>query len=365
LDLDSYVNQAHCILLVTKFTVFGTWKEVKQLDKGTLKIPFFRIGTWKHPSYGNIEGSKEMFNKMIDNFKSNVLGKPPFIRIGHDKSNAPTFGSAEALGWVKDIVEEDGVLYGLADPTSPEVQDMIRNKKYLFASAEYTPNYTDKESGLLKGPVLTAISLTNEPFLTRLPRAVVLSDQEDTFYMDFVLADQEGNDEDLETKGILQKLSDMVTGFMKKTEEVQTATNVKLSEMEKQMSEQVKLAQQQSDIFKQQAAEAESARRLAEVDKQAAEMVGVGIPPAMVEQWKQFALSEQANVSIKLSEGSEISAADNMKNMLLALPQEQRIKLGQNGAQTPVNEDEKVALAAREDVIAIGGKVDENGKFII
>ncbi len=334
-----------------------------------LKIPFFRLGTWKHPAYGQIEGNPQMFREMIQNFKSNVLGRPPFVRIGHDKATAPQFGNAESLGWVKDIVEEDGVLYGLADPTSSEVAGLIRNKKYLFASAEYTPNYVDKETGLFKGVVLTAISLTNEPFLTKLPEAVVLSEQLDLFYMDYALADSTKEGEDLrmsdENKNFFQKITDILSGFTKKQEEVQVSTNTQLADMNKQMQEQKLLAEKQVTYYENQAKEAEKARCLAEVEKDSAAMVAFGIPPVMVEQWKQLALSEQGTAAVKLSDGTEISTAQSMKNMLLTMPEDCRVKMGQQGSQGQAGEAEKMVLATREDVIAMGGTVTTDGKFII
>lgn len=331
-----------------------------------LKIPFFRLGSWKHPAYGTIEGTKEMFTKMVDNFKQNKLGRPPFVRIGHDKGNSTTFGGVEALGWVTDLVEEDGVLYGLADPTTEQAQEFVRNKQYRFASAEYEPNYIDKESGLSVGPVLTAISLTNEPFLTKLPEAVVLSDQPDLFFMDYQLADNKGDEPKMsfEDKGILQKLSEMFTGFMKKTEEVQTTTSTQLADVSQKMEQQIKLAQDQADYFKKQAEAAEKARKLSELEKETAEMVAAGIPPVMVNQYKEIALSEQGSTVVKLSDGTETTSAESMKKMLLSLPQDNRISMGQNGSQGTPSDQEKVVLAAQEDVIALGGKV-ENGKFII
>ncbi|WCK53845.1 phage protease [Aneurinibacillus sp. Ricciae_BoGa-3] len=337
---------------------------------GVLKIPFFRLGEWKHPVYGKLEGTQQMFSQMIDNFRQNKLGRPPYVRIGHDKGNETTFGGVEALGWVQDLVEEDGVLYGLADPTTPQAEEFVRDKRYRFASAEYNSNYTDKETGLSIGPVLTAISLTNEPFLTRLPEAVVLSEQPDLFIMDYQLADPPQKKEDEpkmgdESKGILTKLSDMFAGFMKKTEEVQTATQTQLAEVNKRMEEQVKLAQQQASFFETQAKEAEAKRLLAETDKAAADMVAQGIPPVMVEQWKQLAFSDQGKAMVKLADNKEVSTAESMKQMLLAMPKESRIPMGQAGSQSTVTEAEKVALAAREDIMALGGKVSEDGKFII
>ncbi len=175
-----------------------------------LKIPFFRIGKWKHPKYGTISGTQEKFNQLTENFKKKVLGREPFIRIGHDKGNSQAFGDAEAKAWVKDIVQEGDVIYALAEPADPQVEKLIREKRYRFASAEYEDNYFDKETGKNVGTVLSAIALTNEPFLTRLPENIVLAENSEEFYMDYI-----------ESEGIkpmdefLKKLSDMLNTFVK------------------------------------------------------------------------------------------------------------------------------------------------------
>ncbi|MDB5053931.1 MAG: hypothetical protein JWM44_1981 [Bacilli bacterium] len=162
----------------------------------TLKIPVGRIGQWKHPKYGTIKMTQETFSQMIRNFKAKVLGRDPFIRVGHDKSNDPTFGSTKAEGWITDLVQEGEFLFALADPTNEKVAKMVQNKQYRYASPEYQDKYQSKEDGSFKGAVLEALALTNEPFLTQLPEARLLADPSDTFYLDF------GNPDDV------RKLSD-------------------------------------------------------------------------------------------------------------------------------------------------------------
>ncbi len=186
-----------------------------------LKIPFFRLGTWKHPKYGTIEGTQEMFDVMTDNFRKQSLGRDPFIRIGHDKDGQKTtFGDAPAEGWIKDLVQEGPILFAVADPTNEEVVEDIKSKRYRFASAEYDMNYLDKESGQRIGPVLSAVSLTNEPFLTKLPEAVVLSDPPETFYMDYEEVEQvdfkQLGDKLEENNGLLKKLADGFADFFGK-----------------------------------------------------------------------------------------------------------------------------------------------------
>ncbi|SCW85837.1 hypothetical protein SAMN04487970_10741, partial [Paenibacillus tianmuensis] len=69
-----------------------------------LKIPVGRIGEWKHPQYGRIKMSQQTFDDIKRNFKEKTIGRDPFIRIGHAKSDDPNFGNAKAEGWITDIV---------------------------------------------------------------------------------------------------------------------------------------------------------------------------------------------------------------------------------------------------------------------
>lgn len=329
-----------------------------------LKIPFFRLGTWKHPVYGDIKGTQEMFDQMLANFKSNVLGRPPFIRIGHDKGNGSTFGDVAAEAWVKEIVQEGDVLYAMAEPTNQEVSDNIKSKRYRFASSEFTANGVNKETGAKVGALLSAIGLTNDPFLTRLPESVALADQPDLFFMDYqVLSEDKGGKRNMDILEVLKKLSETVTGFVTGQQKTNEDTTKSLAEM------QVKLAEAQAINIKLSAAadNSENERKLAVVDSQAKDMVAQGIPPVMVEQWKQLAVSEAGSSTIKLADGKEITQADSMKNMLLAMPEANRIKFGQSGAQGgDPSEAEKIKLAADEDIIAAGGRLDkETGKYII
>ena len=328
-----------------------------------LKIPFFRLGTWKHPVYGDIKGTQEMFDQMLANFKSNVLGRPPFIRIGHDKGNGSTFGDVAAEAWVKDIVQEGDVLYAMAEPTNPEVSENIKSKRYRFASSEYNGNYTDRETGKKVGSVLEAIALTNEPFLTKLPEAIALAAQPDLFIMDYKLSEDKGGKGNMDLNELVKKLSEMFNPFFVKQEKTNEETATALKEVQKQLAEAQAINIKLSAV----ADNSEAQRKLAVVDSQVKDMVAEGIPPVMVEQWKQLAVSEAGSSTIKLSDGKEITQADSMKNMLLAMPKENRIQLGQRGAQGGDPSDaEKIKLAADEDIIAAGGRLDkETGKYII
>lgn len=354
-----------------------------------LKIPFFRLGKWKHPLYGDLNITEQTFAEIIDNFKNNVLGRPPFVRIGHDKPGAQQFGYAPAEGWVTDIKQEGNVLYGEVTPTTPEAEENIRTKRYRFSSAEYTPAGVNRETGKTVGALLSAIALTNEPFLTKLPEATLLSESPDLFFMDFNESKGDGSmgKESTPDEGIMKKLSDFVNGLIAKAEgttqepskpnqTIPDDVQQKLAALETQVGKMTtmqttidQLTVQNKTLASQIDVET-GKRHLAEIEREAAAMVSQGIPPVMVEQWKTLALSVDCNSIVKLSDDKggevQITQAEAMKKMLLALPAEHRIKFAQVGTQSQPKPEEELKLSCKDDVLAMGGAIDEKtGKYIV
>lgn len=359
---------------------------------GTLKIPVFRLGSWRHPKYGLLSITQEFLNKIVANFRSGFPGSPPYVRLGHDKDAddaKATFGDTPSLAWVKDLVQEGDVLYALADPTDPKVVEWVRTRKYRFASAEYEPNHISRETGKPVGPVLTAIGLTNEPFLTRLPEAVVLAAPPDQFYLDY--------EEVKEAKpvGVRMKFADLVrklaavfgvevedapaggpdpgsahadpTGASAGAQHRLPANLADaLTEAEALKAKLAALEEEQKRL----AAQAEAdrrARREAEVNQLTAQLVAEGIPPAMIEAVRPLLLADTGATvgKIKLADNTEKDATqtDLIVQSLRALPEAQRVKFGQIGAQTDSDAAAKLAARVKEDVIALGGKIREDGKF--
>jgi len=328
-------------------------------DMRQLKIPIFRIGNWKHPAYGVIKGTQDTFNNLIENFRKNVLGRPPFVRLGHSKDNAATFGDAVAEAWVSDLVQEGNVLYALAWPTSNDIVEAVRNKRYRFASPEYTPDYTDKELGHKVGPVLEAVGLTNEPFLTKLPETVVLADPPGTIYLDHEEVKEMPENELLkENNSLLKKLADGITKFLdKKPDHVETsglteedrrklaevdAIKVELSDMKTKLSEsQTKTAKAQSDAW------------VTQVNARLNSLVATGVPPVMCDQAKVVLLAnpDMGTTMIKLADNKEISMAEQVYATLEALPKEHRIMLAQAGAQYSTIPGQATAKECYGDVV--------------
>lgn len=330
-----------------------------------LKIPFFRLGSWKHPIYGDLRITQQTFDQMLANFKAGVLGREPFIRLGHDAAGKNVFGDAEALGWVKEIRQEGDVLAAAVEPVSEAVAALIKEKRYRFASAEFTANGTDKETGQSVGALLSAIALTNEPFLTRLPEATLLADGGQLFYMDYEIKGGTGMEE------MLKKLAETIKGFISSNQaqqsELKAAVESQQQEAQKQLAEMKTIMENQVKLAEEKAKLESQARVLAEVEKTAAALVAEGIPPVMVAQWKQLAVSDAGQATIKLADaGGQIkdtTQADAIKAMLLALPKEHRVAMEQRGTQS--EPDDKVKLSCDADIVALGGEVTADGKYRI
>ncbi len=342
------------------------------MDDKVIKIPFFRLGRWKHPEYGELVGTQEKFDAIIDNFRRNAAGRPPFVRLGHSKDSAVSFGDTPAQAWVYDIVQDGSVLYALAHPTSDEIYQAIKDKRYRFASPEYYEDYTNKETGAKVGPTLLAIALTNEPFLTRMPDVVALAEHPIKIYLDYELVKEEAKTVD---DTLLKKLADGFNRFVDaiKTAPASTAPAItdderrKLSDVDS-IKAQLAQTQEKLTLAEGRITAAENTAWSSQVEMRLAELIAKGIPPAMCDQAKEILLSypAAATTMIKLADGKEISQAEQLYATLEALPQEHRIILSQLGKQEPpVSSAEEIKKLADEDVKAMGGTVTTDGKYIL
>lgn len=309
-----------------------------QNQERMLKIPFFRLGSWIHPVYGLINGTQEMFNQMIKNFKDHTLGRPVFVRLGHDSGQSSTFGAAPAEAWAVELSQEGPILNALALPTNPAIVEAVQSKQYRFASAEYDPDYVDKETGEHKGAVLSAVALTNEPFLTKLPDTVVLAEQPTLFYLDYQEVQTMPETKPVDLNGILRKFTDVVTSVFKSAEDVkidtQTFQGIALSDEQKRQLENLSKLEEDLNATKQQLADQVLRTRAAEVDRKLAELVAKGIPPVMTEKVRPLLLAQGSDTSVKLADGSEKPLAEALLDALEALPAEHRISLAQTGFQS-------------------------------
>ncbi len=186
--------------------------------KKTSWIEIFREGSWTHPKWGLIKGTKKLFNDFIDNWKNNILGRDVAI----DRTHNPEDG---ATGWIKDMKIVGDRLKALIEWT-PFGIDLIEQKGFKYFSPEYRDSYTDKESGKEYKNVLFGGGITNRPFLTNLAPIVLSEDIENQCFK------QENNEETKETLWLaLQEYADH------DEEKIKNILDVMKEHMQEMMSE--------------------------------------------------------------------------------------------------------------------------------
>jgi len=142
---------------------------------GMLKIPIARLGAWEHPAYDYVWFTQKDFEDIKRNFENNEWGFEPYLRYGHARYAGAADGEP-ATAFLSKIQQEGDVLFGYFKAVDPTVVSEIRDGKYRYASAELTRNAHGKKIGQGRiGTVLTAVSLTNAPFVPNLPQNQVLS----------------------------------------------------------------------------------------------------------------------------------------------------------------------------------------------
>ncbi len=123
-------------------------------------VTLTRTGTFRDPRYGEFEITRQMLSAMVENFRKGAYGQEVFVDIDHKPS-------AGAAGKIVELTVDGGKLRARVEWT-PYGVDAIRNKGYLYLSAEFTENWQDNETGAKHGPVLLGAALTIRPTIKRL-----------------------------------------------------------------------------------------------------------------------------------------------------------------------------------------------------
>ena len=138
-----------------------------------LKVPLAEVGKWFHKKWNTINFTSEYFEKAISNYKNNVLKHNPYLTYGHLKEPY-SVDSERRRGELVDLVFEDKYLFGIFDATE-EAYTFVKDREYLYASAEIIPEFIDKDTGKNVGPVILRAALTNSPFLPANKEVLALS----------------------------------------------------------------------------------------------------------------------------------------------------------------------------------------------
>lgn len=144
---------------VTNRPVIRGLPEVAIFEQGgekLLRVPLLMNGKWQS-RYGVLEFVRQRFEKMITNFKDDVVGN----KISLDDRHNPELG---AIAWFLDFIVEKfshrgtdrDLLVGIAKPNKYGL-DQIENERFLYASIEFSPNF--------KHPLVALEILTDKDLL--------------------------------------------------------------------------------------------------------------------------------------------------------------------------------------------------------
>lgn len=141
--------------------------EVSRIERDgekLLRIPLLVLGKWNHARYGLLNFTRDVIERMRNNFKDNVIGR----KVSWDNRHKPELG---ALAWFKSFQYEEGdngkklfVGYGKATPAGDKVVD---EERYKYASIEFHPNW--------ENPLVAALS--SDEFEPYVEQEVVMPDE--------------------------------------------------------------------------------------------------------------------------------------------------------------------------------------------
>ncbi len=174
------INMAHIDYL--------TFSRDEEGDVNGNTVQLLRTGTWNHPKYGKIVITEKTLDNLVHNFDEKVRGVDLAIDTEHKSDRG-------AKAWIRDVWRDDNKLMAFADWTNPG-RECIQNGEYKYLSAEYSPLYSDTETGHTFRDVLLGAALTNRPFIKDMD-PVLLSESvsSDEALGDFEIALSEGSDD--------------------------------------------------------------------------------------------------------------------------------------------------------------------------
>ncbi len=129
-------------------------------DKPSSWVTVTRTGTFRDPRYGEFEISREMLLAMKENFDRRVYGQDVMIDVAHRPDNG-------AAGKVVELMVDANKLRARVEWT-PYGVDAIKNRGYLYLSAEYHEDWQDNEKRTKYGCVLLGAGLTIRPVVKHL-----------------------------------------------------------------------------------------------------------------------------------------------------------------------------------------------------
>jgi hypothetical protein len=128
--------------------------------KRSQTVTILRTGQWNHPAYGRMTIDKKMLQSMVRNFDNNTYGQRIFIDVAHRPDNG-------AAAEIRRLFVEGNRLRADVEFTDYGV-DAVKNKGFVYLSADFHENWENPETGKEHGPVLFGAGLVTRPFVKRM-----------------------------------------------------------------------------------------------------------------------------------------------------------------------------------------------------
>lgn len=288
-------------------------------DGGEVKVrvPFLRKGIFRHPN-GNLVFDDNLFKKALENHK---LGKSHYgvsLNEKHKPGVALAWFDEKFEGTIKQETDEKygDLLVAYGKPTSDRVVDMIKNREYMYASVELSPNYKSNMIAKLSSDDLELIELEDLG-------SVILEEKMDEVTIS--LEEYNGLKEQSDTKdAAIVALEAQVIAEKNRVTELENKLALLETPAKPELPEDVKvmLEDQQKEInrLKKNALETEVALVITKAEGYR-DANGNGHSPVLLEIAKEAMLGNEVKVSeekvIKLESGKPADIADYFRKVFV------------------------------------------------
>lgn len=134
---------------------------IEKDGKEMIRVPFLRSGVFNHPT-GSLVFNSNVFDKMLENHKAKKSWYGVSLNAKHkpEVSGALAWFDEERGGFIsKESDPEYGdLLVGYGMPTNQRALEMIKNKEFVFASAEINPKHRSNMMAKLSADELEMVS---------------------------------------------------------------------------------------------------------------------------------------------------------------------------------------------------------------
>ncbi len=144
----------------------------------TSTIQVTRVGKWKHPRYGYLEITSTTLDNFVQNFAEGAAGIDIAADVEHPGAESPD--REGAAGWVKRLIraraegdpqnpsfveDAEGAILAAEVEWTPYGEDLVRQRRFRYASPEWDASWTNPETGKEVKNILWAVTLTNRPYV--------------------------------------------------------------------------------------------------------------------------------------------------------------------------------------------------------